>query len=977
VQKVSAGVLVVVCVAACGANGTPPLATAEPGVIFTYPIDAQLDVPVGSRVVVTFSEPVAAGALGACTTASGAFCLVGPAGPLDATAEVTGDGRSVQFASAALEPGTKYDVFVRAALSPTATNLPESGPLFSFTTRTARPRAAAPTLVAVNGAAPATPDAYRPMFETSTIRLVFSEPLDPRTVTYAAGSIELIDPVSRAAVPATLVARGIHVAIDPVADLTPGVMYEVRVGDRIADLGGRALAPTSFTLTPLDSLGGGAPIPQILRTRQTADPGPVRSRSGGDRNVVAIDKPLIGRELSTVLPAALHAELGDPKSLDGPIAFTIRRGQRLALSSLDIKLGGDIPAGLSTGEIQIEFLTDGGGRLYRNPYQPTDQRPENARSPLFVDLSLDIAVYTLDPAGNAVIAQTVLGVQATGTAVATDGVLAIEAVASMELGLLGVTQAPTNLVLELITDPAASVAGDTTPPTLVATYPAEGSSVHAVGDGVELVFSEPVDLDRLSANGLRLETAGGALVPSVFESHGATIVVRPLARLAYSTSYSLVLADVADVAGNSLAETTPIAFATPTLQGTGVPLTVVAVHPGVPCVLTPGTGSDSGRCAGGDGNDELYQPFELAANEVVEVVFSQPVSPGTVALGTGCNTGSVRIEELDAAGSCVAAVPGTLIRRDRGASFVPDVPWVAGKRYRLALISGGNESCNAGELCSAVTGDAASFDPLGGTENGDGGGGDLVIDFVGTPPSKATFLFADVGPFSDTNGSGFLDGGEVKRDENRAALRIVGTSGDVSSASFAMQDCLPATPEVEGCLYLLGAMPVQLGELETNCPLPDGTTAPTCVPLGLAAQAMYGTSLSLDASVGITINTDTGTTVLRIREDANGAVKGYIVDNNGSPKMVLALSVYMDAPDMSIPLSSHDLHSKPLSITLEGPVTFLPDGRIRIELSNVAEVPVSVAIDAPLGLGGSVNMILPAHEMKLQLLSRPLRGVEP
>jgi hypothetical protein len=105
------------------------LATADPGVIFTYPIDAQLDVPVGTRVVVTFSDPVEAGALGPCTATTGAFCVVGPNGPVAATPEVTGDGRSVQLASG-LEPGTRYDVFVRAELSPTAANLPDSGPLF-------------------------------------------------------------------------------------------------------------------------------------------------------------------------------------------------------------------------------------------------------------------------------------------------------------------------------------------------------------------------------------------------------------------------------------------------------------------------------------------------------------------------------------------------------------------------------------------------------------------------------------------------------------------------------------------------------------------------------------------------------------------------------------------------------------------------------------------------------------------------------
>jgi hypothetical protein len=104
-------------------------------------------------------------------------------------------------------------------------------------------------------------------------------------------------------------------------------------------------------------------------------------------------------------------------------------------------------------------------------------------------------------------------------------------------------------------------------------------------------------------------------------------------------------------------------------------------------------------------------------------------------------------------------------------------------------------------------------------------------------------------------------------------------------------------------------------------------------------------------------------------------VRGYIIDRGGTPTMVVALDLYMDAPDMDVVLSSHDLHSKPISVALEGPVTFLPDGRIAIGLANVADVPVAVTIEAPLGLGGTVSMLVPEGEMKLQLVSVAPRGV--
>jgi hypothetical protein len=149
--------VVVVALAACS-DATAPLATAEPGVVYTYPVDAQIDVPLGARVVVTFSDPVVAGALTACSgtgaDVTGAFCVVGPDGTVDGTAEVVGDGQGdnkiVQLSGLALAPATTYAVYVRPALAPAARNLPATGPLFRFTTRSTQ----APTSTAPDRPAP-------------------------------------------------------------------------------------------------------------------------------------------------------------------------------------------------------------------------------------------------------------------------------------------------------------------------------------------------------------------------------------------------------------------------------------------------------------------------------------------------------------------------------------------------------------------------------------------------------------------------------------------------------------------------------------------------------------------------------------------------------------------------------------------------------------------------------------------------------
>jgi hypothetical protein len=972
-------------IAACSKD-TPPLATAEPGVVYTYPLDGQIDVPLGARVVVTFSDPVTASAITACagtgTDVTGAFCLVGPGGPVAATPEVAGDGKTVQFASVAFEPGTTYAVYVRTALAPTARNLPETGPLFRFTTRSTQVRAAAPAVVAINGAPPTAPEAFRPMFESSTIRLVFSEPLDPRTVLMP-GAIELVDTTSGNAVPATLHANGIHVSIDPIADLSPGTPYQVKVGSQVEDLGGQPVTAAEIALTPRRT-GADRPIPQVLRTRQMGDPGAAESHAGAERNVISIDEPLIGRQTSQILPSVLATELGDPTALGGPIAFTIRRGQQLEASGLDIKLGGELPVGLSTGDITIELLTDGNGRLYRNPYQPAEQRPENARSPLLVDLTMDLAVYAADPSGNAVLTQTVLGVQASGVVIATQGVLDIETVIAIDLDLLGVARAPTNLVLELITDPTAQPEADAAPPTLLASLPSGTAGEMPVDAGLELIFSEPIDIDRARAGGIRLETTAGQAVGSVIESHGAAVVIRPVAPLPYSASFRVTLTDVADLAGNQLAEAGPVSFSTPPLVTTTAPLTVAAVHPGAPCALIDGGAGTPGRCAGGLGSDDRYQPFSLAADEPIHVTFTQPPAPASITHGTACNAGSVRIEEVDASGACVAAVAGTLVPHDRVVSFLPEVPWQADKRYRLTLVSGSDRSCAAGEICG-ISAEAASFDPLGGNTSAAAGGPNLVVDFAGAPATDATLVITGTAPFTDVNGSGFVEAGELSRDENRVALRVAGVTGIVTNATFNTPGCLPGSTENEACMYVAGAVPVELLPLARDCALPGGETAAICVPVQLSPQAMYGTSVALTATAvisGIPIilpNLATGMFVMRIREPASGPITGYLIDDSGTPTLVVSLELYLDAPDMILPLLTHDVRSKPLSVILRGPLRFLPDGRIAIAAGNLGDVPITVNIDSPTdpAVTGSIQMLVPRGEMRIQLVSPPLRGVLP
>jgi hypothetical protein len=275
---------------------------------------------------------------------------------------------------------------------------------------------------------------------------------------------------------------------------------------------------------------------------------------------------------------------------------------------------------------------------------------------------------------------------------------------------------------------------------------------------------------------------------------------------------------------------------------------------------------------------------------------------------------------------------------------------------------------------------AASFSTLHRDSKGVLVRSDLVIDFTGAARAEATSAVMEAAPISDVNGSGTADPGEPASDGNRVALRITGTGGIVTAASFPVPDCLPETAEAEACMALSAAMSVEILPAAHNCPLPGGGTAASCVPVVLSPQQVISTSLRLKATAvdgnnTIQLDTITGPLVMRLREPSGGPIQGYLISDGGTPTLVAALDLYLDAPDMRITAFGHDLHAKPLSITVRGPLRFLPDGRIAIAAANVADVPITVNLQLLSGdLTGAVNMVVPAGGLALQLVSPPLRG---
>jgi len=139
----------------------------------------------------------------------------------------------------------------------------------------------------------------------------------------------------------------------------------------------------------------------------------------------------------------------------------------------------------------------------------------------------------------------------------------------------GETRAPSVAV-----DVAAPTPGDTTPPTVSSTAPANGATNVNPGTAVTATFSETVA--DVSGTTFYLRAAGsGTNVPATvsLDAAGTTATLRPSAALADSTAYTAtVTAGVRDAAGNAMAANHAWTFTTAAAADTTAP-TVLSMNP--------------------------------------------------------------------------------------------------------------------------------------------------------------------------------------------------------------------------------------------------------------------------------------------------------------------------------------------------------------------------------------------------------------
>lgn len=965
----------------------------RPRLEYSYPYAGQQAVSTRAPLVLRFSHPLTD------TAPEEAVTWQDESGePVPFTAMLTDDGRSLVLSPAApLSPVSRYEVSIGTLDSEgRSVRLPEM-PL-TFTTRdaVAGPRETR-ALPGPFSLARMIPDGeHQPVMDFSAFRLQFSQPLARPSVRY--GDTLRLEDADGDLVPARVLVQGSYLTLDPEEDLTPGGHYTLRATAGLESLYGDALEAFEHELVAQDS----APRETLAQRAWDSEGGTLLSPlTGMPINNVPVNARLLGDQSSSQQQGDVFAELAYIPNFPDVSPLRVARGALLEGSAVQVNIAGEVPAGFDTGAIEVRFISDAMGYLVENPYVG----PADVDSPRHVRLFMDVAMTAEDPQANGALSQDLLHVELAGTAMVEDGQLVINAVGVVEPRVLGLEQAwgILSFRLESYRDQlnAPAPVPDTTPPLLQSWVPGEEADSARPGDPVILNFSEAMDLASVEG-GVTLER-DNAPIDHDWRLDGASLVVYPQDGLQFGSDYRVTLSSqLTDVAGNALAGEV-LEFSMPTYQGSGnrAPI-ALTVYPGYPCAKQDasldGTEAEhQGRCVGGRSGDDRLPVERLPAQRAIEVQFSQNMDPDSIVLGGSCGSGTFRVERVDAAGNCTGVVEGQLERQARSLRFTPDAPWEADALYRYVMASAQNPSgCGNDAICATFGYPLQTALLLGRAANQ--GGPDMANYFRGAPETGDVLQHLVNLPTSDVNANYAIDPGEANPQpdperpgyyivpDNAAELRVNNTSGLLLDANvgcgFTGGGYSPGkqTCNDEKFLYITGGL---------TADVVDYDPAEEAVRVNIRPTLIMTTSIDVHALLLLLVVPDqtvipTGPQVMRLRyeQDEQGRrtrpITGWLYEGPEGPRLRATLQLYLDAPNLApsalgITLT-HDLYSYPLTLDVDGPVEFMPDGRMVIRQTNIGGPSDIVASISLLGIGAAgMTLRIPEGGMNLTFLSRPVK----
>lgn len=982
--------------------------------IYSYPTHEQNQVPVTAPVLLHFSTPV--------TNESPGQAIVferlqgGESFNVDFSVHSLSNGQTLLLKpEEKLLPGQRFRIRAEGLVSgQRAIDFPAGGIQFASAARTQGPLS---EQLGINAAGPREPHEFRvlevlpsgdpfPITDFASLRLRFSEPLKTDTLSYGE-SLTLTDSQG-ALIPAELYVQGHNLTVDPDNNLTPGESYTLSLSSAVSSRLGGQLDQEGFEFS---FVARDSETDQLLPLEVISDDNGNRllQLTGDPFNSVQLSSGLLGPDNRTFLGRTAPGELANHVFFDlsSVVAypditpFQVVKDTQLTGTNVVVEVAGEQPAGLESGEIDVRFLNDATGFLISNPYSTSSSAPRNML--IFADLSLT----TGDSRANGALSQSLLNVPLVGTVSLDDGVITINVAAVIAPEILALEQASGLVSIRLkgyespADGPSPADFPNNDAPFVRASATGENVKALRPGDPLRLFFNEPVS-DKSAREGITLveiDTQSGAeqAVPFELRSNGPVISLYPQSPLRHGQSYRLRAENVRDLAGNALSVPFTQTFRlAPTEQGTSTSQSPIALttFPGFPCArpaVDPGENATTqGRCLGGrmaddDRPDDLIPIKSHAGNRPITVRFSQNMDPQTLVKGT-----SVTMEKRTDNG-WESFQDWQLEISPREIRLVPLSRWEQDTLYRYSLHSDQENSANAirSEAGLPLQTRILNQTPRDFTPR-DFGGPVLTNHFRGGPVSEEIPTPLRNLPSNDANADLVLnetteekvpenDQGQFQAISNSAKIIVSNLEG--SLVNDARIGCDPNGTDCpqDKFIYLTGMLDVDLG------PDPVATLESRPVPVFVHPSMLYtsGEEVHIDSDAGDTVE-PTGPMAMRLRFANNGngrqdRIAGLIANNpeTGELEISLSLDVYLDAPYLEIVINGvqldHNIYSLPLdNLALKGPINFLDDGRLQIELSNPDPVDIVVQVegDPLLNLGSSeVTLTIPPEELVLNYVS--------
>ncbi len=868
------------------ATATPPVSSSEQtSVINTLPWEGARLIPLNPSIIINFSNPLNQNNSGMIITLTSL--------PSDQT--ITGQA-GIQSNYLYFTPTTVLLPlsYYRFTLSGTLYDennsqvlLPAQGLTFSFETQAnnAPMASVAPALVNIFPSLPGQ------VFTNTAFRLTFSQPISQSSISYG-NDIRIIDTTAAADVPVTLVPINNNIVLQPVSGLSASHTYQLLVTNQIAGINGMPVSLNyngmgsgntfSYTFTPV-SAGPLMPLTvQLDPAVQLDSEGNITSMNNVNAADVPVNVNIVNSQLigpsTAYLTGYLTTYMGNAVANTPPVPIIIPGGQRLYGSTMAVNLGGVIPTPLSSKKLSITLIDNGAMFMSGSPYQDI-----NPKAPPIMYGIEDLNLTAQDPVTNAVLNQNLMGVQLTGSISidSTDGSMVMNFMGIADLNIMGIEQAPVTLFLRFKTVPNGWVAPQRDN-TFVATgaIPYSGDSRIGTDSSLIVNFSGPVN----PTNYMNMFnfSPSGSNVGYQTTYNGSSIIVTP-----YNTSDPLNPIPLVPKTAYSLTVSSGLisVMGTSTNQNAVLSFTTDARENGggtTPVIATVFPGNNG----------------SLPSFAHPSISLDQFVNPTSVVYNS-----NVFVRDVTAGNTLV---PGGVKVTGRKILFIPSQPLVNGHQYSFTVNSS-----------------VADID-------GNTLGQSTTTNFTAEATPWFPILSQVLSPVADRNQDASIDGSEITTPTNEILMGQTTILG------------LPLVPQSPS--YLSGS----LNALVTGIMNVNGT--PQMQFVVDDGAVLFGTNVNIVAAGLISLSTGRLTLSLAslTSSQAQGwpcgtrPACGYIAYSTSAQKLTAVTYMASTATASNAATEAMMAPYQPVYVTLYGPVTFLPDGRLALTMSGKTTMTVGL-----------------------------------